>query len=100
ERSTVRVALGTVSHAPRQAVFEIEALRPGWLHRGRAFAYPVSDEKIRFLALFSPDAAMHLPESLLAADQVLTNQDDGRELVKATMLDTAELRWWLLGFGS
>jgi len=43
---------------------------------------------------------MHLHESLLAAGQVLTKQDDGRELLEATVLDTTELRWWLLGFGS
>ena len=27
-------------------------------------------------------------------------QEDGRILVEATVSDTADLRWWLLGFGS
>jgi predicted DNA-binding transcriptional regulator YafY len=29
----------------------------------------------------------------------LTETPDGRILIKATALDSNELRWWLLGFG-
>ncbi len=43
---------------------------------------------------------MHLGESRLASDQRLTAQDDGRVLVEATVKNNADLRWWLLGFGS
>jgi hypothetical protein len=41
----------------------------------------------------------HLAKCLLAPDQELT--PEGRDLVRvrATVLDTKELRWWLLGFG-
>ena len=48
-------------------------------------------------ALF--DAAYHLRETKLSEDQVLEDQPDGRVLVKATVQDTGELRWWLRGFG-
>jgi len=35
----------------------------------------------------------------LSDDQTITEQPDGRMLVTATVQDTSELRWWLLGFG-
>jgi len=63
------------------------------------FSYPVRTGKIRLRALFAPDAALHLTESRLAADHRTTEQEDGRVLVEATVADTADLRWWLLGFG-
>ena len=64
------------------------------------FSYPVSEKKIKLRALFSPSAALHLTESKLSGDQKITDKKDGRVLVEATVADTAELRWWLLGFGS
>ncbi len=54
---------------------------------------------IELEALFDADAAFHLRETRLSEDQVLTDQPDGRVLVKARVRDTGELRWWLLGFG-
>jgi predicted DNA-binding transcriptional regulator YafY len=42
---------------------------------------------------------MRLLGSPLSVDQVLTALDDERVLVRATVDNTAELRWWLLGFG-
>ena len=65
----------------------------------RMFSYPVSEKKIKLRALFSPNAAVHLTESKLSGDQKITDKKDGRVLVEATVADTAELRWWLLGFG-
>ena len=67
---------------------------------GGAFAYPTGDERIALRVLFDPDAGAHLTESSLAPDQQVTRQEDGRLLVEATVADTAELRWWLAGFGS
>ena len=55
---------------------------------------------IELEALFDTDAAFHLRETRLSTDQVLTDQPDGRVLVKARVRDTGELRWWLLGFGN
>ena len=42
---------------------------------------------------------MHLHETPLSADQKITPIDDAREKVVATVLDTPQLCWWLLGFG-
>ena len=64
------------------------------------FSYPVDGGRISLRVLFDKDAAMHLTESRLAKDHRTTKQDDGRVLVEATVPDTAEFRWWLLGFGS
>jgi len=54
---------------------------------------------IRLKALFSTDAAFHLDERPLADDQTIAEHEDGRMLVEATVQDTSELHWWLLGFG-
>ena len=63
------------------------------------FSYPIQTGTLGLRALFAPDAAMHLTESRLATDHRATEQDDGRVLIEATVADTADLRWWLLGFG-
>ena len=65
-----------------------------------SFAYPASDNKLELCALFQAGAGAHLTESRLAPDHRATQQKDGRVLVEATVADTAELRWWLAGFGS
>ena len=66
----------------------------------RRFAYPVGSGKLRLKAVFERDAALHLMESRLGPDHRTAEAADGRVLVEATVADTAELRWWLLGFGS
>jgi predicted DNA-binding transcriptional regulator YafY len=63
------------------------------------FAYPVG-EPIRLEAVFSRGAAFHLSETPLSADQRVTDLDDARVVVHATVENTAELRWWLCGFGA
>jgi predicted DNA-binding transcriptional regulator YafY len=62
------------------------------------FSYPVG-EPIHLEAVFSRGAHLHLQDTPLSVDQVLTALDDERVLVHATVENTAELRWWLLGFG-
>ena len=64
-----------------------------------AFGYRKSDETIRIKAIFEKDATLHLEETPLCDDQQLTDQADGNVLVEATVADTGQLRWWLLGFG-
>ena len=64
------------------------------------FAYPASGDKLELRALFHAGAGAHLTESRLSSDHRTTQQEDGRVLVEATVADTAELRWWLAGFGS
>ncbi len=63
------------------------------------FSYPLSPEKIRIELLFEADAGLHLTEVKLSPDQDVKVRKDGRLLVKATVADSDELRWWLRGFG-
>ncbi len=67
---------------------------------GGAFGYPVGDGKLHLKALFDPDVAVQFDESCLTPDQTLVEQEDGRVLLEAQVLDTAQLRWWLQGFGA
>ena len=64
------------------------------------FSYPLSPEKLQLRALFDSGAGAHLTESRLAADHRVNERKDGRILIEATVPDTADLRWWLAGFGS
>ena len=64
------------------------------------FSYPVNPGELDLRALFAPEVGMHVTESRLSNDHRATTQADGRVLVEATVPDTADLRWWLLGFGS
>ena len=64
-----------------------------------AFSYPESPRRIRLKALFDEGAAFHLTERRLSHDQELKETKNGLFRLKATVADTAELRWWLLGFG-
>lgn len=54
---------------------------------------------LKLAVLFEPYAGTHLLETPLSDDQTVKEQKDGRLLIKATVADTAQLRWWLLGFG-
>ena len=64
-----------------------------------AFAYPATQKTLALRALFDAGAGAHLTECRLAPDHRTTQQEDGRVLVQATVADTAQLRWWLAGFG-
>lgn len=57
------------------------------------------EEDLRVHLQFTADAAYHLGETPLSDDQELRAGDDGRIAVRATVRDTAQFRWWLLGFG-
>ncbi|KPK51655.1 MAG: hypothetical protein AMS22_10550 [Thiotrichales bacterium SG8_50] len=63
-----------------------------------AFGYPVSQKPLRLHARFDAGTAKHLYETPLSDDQVLKVDEDGVYL-QATVTDSSELRWWLLGFG-
>ncbi len=65
-----------------------------------AFGFGDDGETLRLKALFSDGAAHHLSESKLSRDQTITKKGKDLVLVEATVLDTAQLRWWLLGFGA
>ena len=63
------------------------------------FSYPDSNKKIKIKLYFGKMAGKHLYETPLSEDQIITEIGDDRLMVKATVLDTDELRWWILGFG-
>jgi predicted DNA-binding transcriptional regulator YafY len=63
------------------------------------FQYPVGP-MIRLKARFLRGAAAHLVETPLSDDQLIESLDADHVLVTATVRDSAQLDWWLLGFGS
>ena len=56
-------------------------------------------KSIRLTALFDEEIVAHLRESPLSNDQTLAREAGGQTRVVATVMDTPQLRWWLLGFG-
>ncbi len=80
-------------HAPENFVLD-EYINSG------SFGYADTENKmIKLTVIFNPIAANHLSESPLSLDQTLTKKRDGRIQVTATIKDTRQLKWWLLGFG-
>lgn len=63
------------------------------------FDYPVGGE-IELEMAVAPDVARHMIETPISENQGHTDLEDGRILIKATVLDTAQLRWWLMSFGA
>ncbi len=59
-----------------------------------------SGEPLRLVARFWKRAGLHLLETRLAADQAVEDADVDHFRLTATVNDTAQLRWWLLSFGS
>ena len=58
-------------------------------------------KSIRLKLKMTEAAAEHLHETMLAPDQIIATSDEpGWVRISATVEDTAQLRWWLLGFGS
>ena len=70
-----------------------------YLEDDAALTYPVSDQRIQLRVRFEKTAAHHLYESHLSADQVLKADGENHVVLAATVRDSAEIRWWLLGFG-
>ncbi len=69
--------------------------------RSGTFEYADLDSpEIKLEADFSRDAALHLYETPLSEDQRLEEVNAGYVRVTATVKDSQQLRWWLLGFGS
>jgi predicted DNA-binding transcriptional regulator YafY len=64
----------------------------------KLFRFPLSDESFKLVARFKPEVAKHLEERPLSDDQDCKHVN-GHVEVSATVADTDDLRWWLLGFG-
>jgi predicted DNA-binding transcriptional regulator YafY len=52
-----------------------------------------------FEAIFDKNAAHHLLDTPLSMDQHITDIDDQHVRVTASIADTEQLKWWILGFG-
>ena len=86
------------------AVIEAEARQASGFNLDRyaakAFGYPQGDRQIRLRILMDREAAFHLMECPLSDDQSIRDAEDEDDVeIQATVDDTAELRWWLLGYG-
>ncbi|MBT4288112.1 MAG: WYL domain-containing protein [Deltaproteobacteria bacterium] len=64
-----------------------------------AFSYQINKNPIKLQALFAEESMIYREEAPISDDQTLKKQKDGRVLLKATLHDSFELRWWLTGFG-
>ncbi|ORJ61362.1 helix-turn-helix transcriptional regulator [Geothermobacter hydrogeniphilus] len=68
--------------------------------RAGRFEWPIEEGRsIRLRARFDAEISRHLEERRLSEDQAITADGDDRILLEATVLDSHQLRWWLLGFG-
>ncbi len=67
--------------------------------RDGGFSY-VAGEEIDLVLRFESAIGHHLLEARLNAEQISSTLADGRLEIRARLLDTLQLRWWLLGFGS
>jgi predicted DNA-binding transcriptional regulator YafY len=66
--------------------------------RQGAFGFEESGE-IKLVVRFTAPAAEHLRETPLSLDQRIEPDQPGWVRLQATVPGTAQLRWWLLGFG-
>ena len=60
----------------------------------------ISKKPLKLEVIFDEFAGFHLHETPISMDQKLTDLGKGKLKLKATVQDTSQLRWWLLGFGS
>lgn len=63
------------------------------------FGYLQDHKMVQLKAIFENDAAFHLEETPLSPDQILLPHTEETVMVQATVADTKQLMWWLLGFG-
>lgn len=64
------------------------------------FSYPTGYGAMRLEVRFRDGVGEHLRERPLSDDQAIREGPEGTLDVSARVLDSDELRWWLLGFGA
>lgn len=64
-----------------------------------SFQYPASPGHLALRLRVQPAVAAHLTERPLGKDQSIKAGDDSWHTVEVTVQDSAEIRWWILGFG-
>ena len=90
-----KVELIKNSKARKPAGFDLDE----YISTEGAFEYTSTPgEKISVELKFSADTVQHLRETPLSGDQVIQDKD-GFSIVRASVLDSLQLRWWLMGFG-
>lgn len=67
--------------------------------RAGGFHYGAQETPVRLHVRFERQAALHLYETPLSADQVVREPDPEHLEVEATVVDDWQLRWWLSSFG-
>lgn len=70
-----------------------------YVHEEQILGFPRSDGTLQLQAYFFTNSGQHLTESPLSDDQVIEPVAPGEHRVTATVRDTEQLLWWLLGFG-
>ena len=68
--------------------------------RSQNIGFLISSTNINLEAIFQPMAGFHLTETPVSNSQSLKRLANGSFLLKASLPDTSQLRWWLMGFGS
>lgn len=63
-----------------------------------AFGFEIKGP-IKLVVRFREETAQHLLETPLSTDQRVTPDGEGWMKVQATVIETSQLYWWLLGFG-
>jgi predicted DNA-binding transcriptional regulator YafY len=69
------------------------------LESSKGLGFGGSGENIRLEAIFEKFSGVHLYETPLSQDQTISVLDDNHLKITATVVNTEQLRWWLLGFG-
>ena len=67
--------------------------------KSQNIGFLITDKPLDLVAIFQPMAGFHLTETPVEKDQKLTKLKDGSYQLKASLPNTSQLRWWLLGFG-
>ncbi len=72
-----------------------------YIHKG-GFQYLRSQAVVKLRLLMEAETAQHLEETPLSDDQVISDarkERAGWKVIRASVPDTEQLRWWLLGLG-
>jgi len=70
-----------------------------YIEQDSGFGYLVSGNQLKLKIRMETGAAYHLYESKLANDQTIKIIDENSVEITATVPDSHEMRWWLMGFG-
>lgn len=69
------------------------------LESSKGLGFGGNGENIHLEAIFEKFSGNHLYDTPLSLDQTISELDDNHLKITATVSNTEQLRWWLLGFG-